>query len=155
MGVGNSIEITAHRGKFSFEAGCWDRVIMLCGGTGIAPMWQVAHAALADPHDATMLTLVIADRKEADVLLKGPLDKAVETARGRLTLVRVLSKPSFRWTGARGHIDAEKLQSWWPPATTSATTRTAVLISGPPAFDRAVAAAAAQLAGPRDLVHVL
>jgi len=172
MKIGEGIIGTARKGSFQWEPGEWDHILMLCGGTGVVPMLQVINASLRSPSQGEeveaatdrgrpigKLTLVVADRTEADILLNAELTKAVEDAKGRLSLHRVLSKPSFRWRGLRGRIDSKQIERWMRQLNAGSqeqqATRTVVLVSGPPSFDRDVAATSRGLAGAGDCVVVL
>ena len=42
--VGASVAMTAKRGAFHYEPSKIERIVMLCGGTGLAPMYQVRHS---------------------------------------------------------------------------------------------------------------
>jgi NAD(P)H-flavin reductase len=46
---------------------------MICGGTGITPMYQIIRTVLANPGDTTRLRLIYANRSEGDILLRGEL----------------------------------------------------------------------------------
>jgi cytochrome-b5 reductase len=44
---------------------------MVCGGTGITPMYQILQAILADPADAARLQLVYANVDPNSIILYG------------------------------------------------------------------------------------
>lgn len=50
------------------------KILMVCGGTGITPIYQVIQAVLNDPLDKTELYLIYANRSEEDILLRKQLD---------------------------------------------------------------------------------
>lgn len=43
---------------------------MLAGGTGITPMYQLLKAVLSNPDDKTMCTLIFANKKPSEILLR-------------------------------------------------------------------------------------
>lgn len=47
---------------------------MIAGGTGITPMYQVAHAILKDPRDRTDISLIFGNISEEDILIPEELD---------------------------------------------------------------------------------
>ena len=75
---------------------------MLCGGTGITPIYQVLRAVLRDADDATTCYLLFANRTERDILLRGELDELRRAHPGRLHLRHILSQPddAAAWAGA-------------------------------------------------------
>lgn len=44
---------------------------MLAGGTGITPMYQLLKAVLSNPDDKTMCSLIYANQKPSEILLRG------------------------------------------------------------------------------------
>ena len=46
------------------------QMLMLCGGTGITPMYQVLKAVLLNPLDTVKGHMIFANRTEEDILLK-------------------------------------------------------------------------------------
>lgn len=89
-------------------------VSMLCGGTGIAPMYQALQRVLADPADSTEITLLYGNRSEADILLRKELE-ALAAKHPQLKVHHILgaaagdSAPEG-WKGEVGWIDAEKIK---------------------------------------------
>ena len=53
------------------------KVSLLCGGTGITPMWQLLSAILADSEDTTELAMIYTNKSIKDVLLRDELDSLV------------------------------------------------------------------------------
>ncbi|GFR58449.1 NADH-cytochrome b5 reductase [Elysia marginata] len=60
--VGDNIEIRGPMGHLNYKSNKFDKVLMLCAGTGVAPMCQVIHTILADEEDDTYLRLIYAAR---------------------------------------------------------------------------------------------
>ena len=64
---------------------------MLCGGTGIAPIFQALHKLLDTPGDERPVTLIFSNRAPQDILLKEELDAwARRLGPARLKLVYVV-----------------------------------------------------------------
>jgi len=103
------------------------RITMLCGGTGIAPMYQ-ALLKLMDPSDTREVTLVVGNKTEDDILMRAELEAFALQAPERFKLVYVLgdgpdgaapsgwaSTPAY--TAASGWIDKAKVEEFChPPA---------------------------------------
>eukprot|EP00175_Furcellaria_lumbricalis_P000807 FN605756.1.p1 GENE.FN605756.1~~FN605756.1.p1 ORF type:complete len:91 (-),score=15.62 FN605756.1:12-284(-) len=65
---------------------------MVCGGTGVTPMWQVFRAILDDPNDRTEVSLVFANVTVDDILLKEQMDELANTE-DRFSVYYVLNNP--------------------------------------------------------------
>ena len=90
---------------------------MLCGGTGIAPMYQALVKMLADPADASVVTLLYGNKSPEDILLRKELDALAAKHPSRLKLTHVIgaaadAKPPEGWDGEVGWIDAARPGSW-------------------------------------------
>lgn len=75
LGNGNfKLREEKEEGKFDQKQSA-DHVAMLCGGTGLAPMLQVIRAIIQNKNDKTKVTLIFANKTEADILRKEELDQ--------------------------------------------------------------------------------
>ena len=81
------------------------RFIMVCGGSGVTPVFQVLRAVARDSSDPTRCLLLDGNRAEDDILCRAELDALVTESAGRCTLVHSLTRPSAEWTGCRGRMD--------------------------------------------------
>ncbi|KAJ5135396.1 Eukaryotic molybdopterin oxidoreductase [Penicillium bovifimosum] len=99
---------------------------MICGGTGITPIFQVLRAVMQDMQDPTTCVVLDGNRLEEDILCRSDLDAYVETDGRKCTVVHTLTKGSDTWTGRRGRISEELLAEYAAPEEHSM-----VLICGP------------------------
>nr|ACI29313.1 NADPH nitrate reductase [Penicillium camemberti] len=99
---------------------------MICGGTGITPVFQVLRAVMQDAQDPTACVVLDGNRQEEDILCRSDLDAYVETDSRKCTVVHTLTKGSDTWTGRRGRISEELLAEYAPPEEQSM-----VLVCGP------------------------
>ena len=119
--VGDSIDVKGPLGHVTYvsrgllrlgeETHKVKKFTMLCGGTGITPIYQVMCAVLRDPKDSTEISLIFANRTEADILLKDELDMLARGHPNRLSVHYILSKPtdSEKWlTGGSGSCPATR-----------------------------------------------
>jgi nitrate reductase (NAD(P)H) len=83
------------------------RFIMVCGGSGITPIFAVLRAILTDPEDLTFCVVLDGNRTEEDILCKAELDEMVSRNKDRCRITHVLSQPGPAWTGERGRIDKD------------------------------------------------
>jgi nitrate reductase (NAD(P)H) len=80
------------------------RFFMICGGSGITPIFQVLRAVMQDKSDSTICTVLDGNRLIEDILCKTELDSfALENA-DRCKLLYTLTKAPDDWQGLRGRI---------------------------------------------------
>ena len=124
---------------------------MVCGGTGITPMYQIIRTVLSDPSDTTVLRLVYANKSPSDILLWTELEALAAAHPGRLAVRYVVERASgegapagqlaaglgssgVHEAGARGRVavgrvvGADDLVGFLPGPSEA---RAAVLVCGP------------------------
>lgn len=104
---------------------------MICGGTGITPIFQVFRAVMMDPQDPTTCVVLDGNRSEEDILCKAELDAYVAMDSRKCTLVHTLTKGSEDWKGRRGRISEELLMEYAPPGEESMA-----ILCGPEAMEK-------------------
>lgn len=104
---------------------------MICGGTGITPIFQVLRAVMLDSQDPTNCVVLDGNRLEEDILCRDELDTYVRENSQRCTVVHTLSKASDSWNGRRGRISEELLAEYAAPEEDSM-----VLLCGPEALEK-------------------
>ena len=126
MRVGDSTEVRVKpERKFHgapYTANRWRELGLVAGGTGIAPFMQIIRTVLSNPNGRTLLSLISANRREKDILLRRELDAYAAAHPTQLRLHYVLSQPPSPpthgagagaaasdkgWGGGMGHISAE------------------------------------------------
>eukprot|EP00622_Pseudochattonella_farcimen_P003330 FR738481.1.p1 GENE.FR738481.1~~FR738481.1.p1 ORF type:complete len:157 (+),score=9.43 FR738481.1:54-473(+) len=63
---------------------------MICGGTGITPMYQVISTALADPEDKTVFHLIYANQVPSGIMLQDELSALQKVHPERLSIEYVV-----------------------------------------------------------------
>lgn len=99
---------------------------MICGGTGITPVFQVLRAVMKDTQDPTKCVVLDGNRQEEDILCRSDLDAYVAMNAQKCTVVHTLTKGSDTWTGRRGRVSEELLAEYAAPEEQSM-----VLVCGP------------------------
>jgi nitrate reductase (NAD(P)H) len=99
---------------------------LVCGGTGITPVFQVLRAIMEDPGDLTQCVVLDGNRLEEDILCRSELNAFVAADPRKCTLVHTLTQGSESWTGQRGRISEELLMEYAAPEKDSM-----VLLCGP------------------------
>ncbi|CAI7673980.1 unnamed protein product [Penicillium manginii] len=104
---------------------------MICGGTGITPVFQVLRAVMQDAQDPTTCVVLDGNRLEEDILCRSELDAYVAEDKVKCTVVHTLSKASESWKGRRGRISEDLLKEFATPEDASM-----VLLCGPEALEK-------------------
>ncbi|KAI9352648.1 hypothetical protein BDR26DRAFT_849625 [Obelidium mucronatum] len=103
--------------SFPYTENMADRIIMIAGGTGITPMYQLIKQILKDPKDKTNVSLVYGSKTESDILLGNELHVLSQKYPDRLQVNHVIqnatSTTSSRGFGSihQGIIDERVLSS--------------------------------------------
>jgi nitrate reductase (NAD(P)H) len=148
--VGSTVEFKGPIGKFTYLGK--GRVLlndkerkvksfrMICGGSGITPIFQVLRAVMQDPEDPTTCVVLDGNRKEEDILCKTDLDSFAAIDTRKCFILHTLSSPSPSWAGMKGRISAQLLKEHASPEEDSL-----VLICGPEAMEKSAGALLAEL----------
>lgn len=131
--LGQTIDVRGPLGKFSYARNAYRRLNMVCGGTGITPMWQVFRAVLDDPNDRTEISLVFANVTEDDILLRSQLDELAASDE-RFNVYYVLNDPPEGWTGGVGFVTQPILEERFGKAESDSLA----LMCGPPPMNKAM-----------------
>eukprot|EP00461_Guttulinopsis_vulgaris_P008089 UN08140 len=94
MEVGDTMHFKGPFQTFEYKKNEYDRVTLICGGTGIAPMFQIIDRILSDPTDRTKIHLITCNKTELDILLAIELDEFKEAYPNRLKVTAFVEKPS-------------------------------------------------------------
>jgi cytochrome-b5 reductase len=111
--AGDSIDVKGPLPKLEYKENMKKRIGMVAGGTGITPCLQVIKKILDNPNDKTQVTLLFANSKEEDILLKHELE-FLQTRHQNFRVHHVISKPSASWRGLTGRIDQNMVRDYLP-----------------------------------------
>ena len=106
---------------------------MICGGSGITPIFQVFRAVMRDADDPTTCTVLNGNRLVEDILCKEDLDDLLRGNEDRGQVIHTLSKAPETWTGLKGRINDELVRKHC-----HVNEDTMVLICGPEALEKSV-----------------
>jgi nitrate reductase (NAD(P)H) len=124
-------------------------IAMVCGGSGITPIFSVLRAILADREDPTSCVILDGNRTEADILCKAELDTMLQGNEHRCRIHYVLSQPGPGWTGGRGRIDRDLVAKEVGPCT-SMEGEDLVLVCGPKPLEESVLSILTSMAWRKD-----
>jgi cytochrome-b5 reductase len=125
--IGDKVEIRGPKGEMKYHKNLVKDLGMIAGGTGITPMLQIIRRICEDPRDYTKVTLLYANKTEADILLKDQLDRFANENE-QFNVHYILSNPSASWQGAKGRVSKEMIEQHLP-APAGADSK--VLLCGP------------------------
>lgn len=141
--IGHFIEMKGPIGKFEYKGkglclvqGKERRVksfLMICGGSGITPIYQVFRAVMRDKEDHTKCTILDGNRLFEDILCKEELEALAEGNDHKCTVLHTLTKAPDHWTGLRGRITGKLVAE-----RCLKDEETLVLICGPEALEKAM-----------------
>ncbi|KAK4050864.1 hypothetical protein OIV83_003286 [Microbotryomycetes sp. JL201] len=122
--------------KFAYKPNQFEHVVLISGGSGITPMYQVAQAIFSNPQDKTKVTLVYGNIAEEDILLRKEWESLAKKFPERMKNVFVLDKAGKEWQGPTGYID-QKLLAQNAPAPAFGE-RVKIFVCGPPGMMNAI-----------------
>ncbi|KJK76320.1 hypothetical protein H634G_08380 [Metarhizium anisopliae BRIP 53293] len=106
----------------------FSRVSLVLGGSGVTPGYALVARVIMTPQDKTKISLIDANKTEGDILMRDELDQFQQESRDKLRVTHILSHPSDKWNGLRGHVDEVKIKdNLFPPSDDSVA-----LLCGPP-----------------------
>jgi nitrate reductase (NAD(P)H) len=150
IAIGEEIEFKGPIGKFQYHGKglCSvngnQRVIkhfyMICGGSGVTPIYQVFRAVMQDKDDPTNCVVLNGNRQEEDILCREELDYFAKSNPTKCKLLHTLTQGSKHWTGLRGRISASLLRE-----NCERKEGCMVLICGPGTMEKAAHASLKEL----------
>ncbi|CAH8509638.1 unnamed protein product [Schistosoma turkestanicum] len=127
------------------------RVNMICGGSGITPMFQLLSHILQSKNDTTQIAMIFANLTEKDIILRDELESFRDKYPNHFRLWYTVNEAPERWTYSTGHVNEQMLQEHIYPSKEDTLT----LICGPPPFiEFACLPSLAKLNYPKNLIHV-
>lgn len=151
--IGHSIDFKGPIGKFEYLGAGRCSInraerpvktfIMICGGSGITPIFQVLRAVMQDKDDPTRCIVLDGNRLLEDILCKTELDKFAMDNQQKCKLLYTLTQGPENWEGLRGRIAAPLLKEH-----ALRTEDSLVLICGPEALEKAAHIALKELEWP-------
>ncbi|KAH8764166.1 nitrate reductase [Diaporthe sp. PMI_573] len=129
------------RGQFSVSGKVRQikRFVMVCGGSGITPVFAVLRAVMRDHPLDEMPRCVVLDgnRTEVDILCRAEMDElAAGAGEDKCRIVHTLSNPGDGWAGGKGYMGAELFEREAGPPSEARDEM--LLFCGPPALEEVV-----------------
>lgn len=108
----------------------YQKLGMIAGGSGIAPMLQLIEAVIRDPEDGTHMSLLFANQSEKDILMRDRLEVLAKGNPDRLTVWYTVDRAERGWEYSIGFVNSDMIGEHLPPPADD----TLILICGPPAM---------------------
>lgn len=134
LSVGDTADIRGPKGAMRYRKGGITSIGMVAGGTGITPMYQIIRAICEDKSDDTQVSLVYANRSEADIMLREKLDHFAQTCPNKFKVHYVLDEPPEGFKGGKGRVTKDVLKERLP----NASKDTQMMLCGPPGMVNAM-----------------
>jgi cytochrome-b5 reductase len=122
-------------GGYRWTPNQYPHVMLIAGGAGITPVYQLAQGILNNPEDKTKITLVFGVNSDADVLLRKEFEKFEQKFPGRFKAVYTVSNPSEGSPFRKGYVTKALLEEVSEEAQMEDTK---VFVCGPPAMEKAL-----------------
>lgn len=139
--IGHSIDFKGPIGKFEYlgRGKCSingtertvRRFFMICGGSGVTPIYQVFRAVMQDKEDPTYCVILYGNRLVEDILCREDLDRFAMDKEQRCKLLYTLTQAPEDWMGLRGRIGQALLKEHVCPCEEGM-----VLLCGPEALEK-------------------
>lgn len=102
---------------------------MICGGSGLTPMFQILQSVFGNKTDQLKITLLYANKTIDDILLKDTLDEMAKLRPGQIKVHYTLDRPPKNgWTHKSGFVTKEMIQQTMPAPSDSSM----IFLCGPP-----------------------
>ena len=160
MPIGQFMDFKGPIGKFEYighgrcDVNGKERVVrtfyMICGGSGITPIYQVFRAVMQEKDDTTKCVILNSNRLFEDILCKKELDAYAAGNDHKSQVFRTLTEPADDWTGLRGRIAAPLLER----LCTREEGKSMALICGPEPLEKSVHKALKEQGWPDDDILV-
>ena len=106
---GDTAEVFGPFGRFSYVLHPEEReLVFIAGGIGITPLMSMLRH-IRDTRAERTVTLVYANRTEADIVFREELAELEAARAADLKVIHVLSDAAAEWSGRRGRIDRDLL----------------------------------------------
>ena len=132
---GQTLDIKGPISKYQMEENKHNQVVMIAGGTGVTPMWQVARSIFKNANDKTKVTLIFGNVTEDDILLKKEFNELENTHPRQFRAFYTLDKPPKDWAQGKGVITKDLLKQVMPEPNEE---NIKIFVCGPPGLYKAI-----------------
>ncbi|KAI1761146.1 NADH-cytochrome b5 reductase [Hypoxylon sp. FL1150] len=127
---GDSLRFVTRLPGYKWEPNKHSEIMLIAGGAGITPAFQLLRGILQNPEDRTKITLVFGVNTDADLLLRKELDQYEAQYPGRFKAVYTVSRPEEGSPFRKGYVSRELLKEMGPLPNDGK-----VFVCGPPPME--------------------
>lgn len=103
--IGDKITVCGPQGGYNYTANCRKKLGMICGGTGITPMYQILKTIVENPEDKTEVSLIYGSECEQEIFLKNEIDAMALARPDQIKVYYLVDKTENpHWEGGIGYI---------------------------------------------------
>lgn len=144
--IGTTVMIEGPYGEFTLKEGM-NKIAFLSGGIGITPIRSIARYVTDEGLDVDIV-LLFGNQDLSSIAFKDDLEE-MGLRNGHLKVVHVLSNPPGDWTGAKGFITRDVVES-----EVEDHGSRAFYICGPPGMVKAMKTILIEMEVPRDRIFI-
>ncbi|KAI0178493.1 NADH-cytochrome b5 reductase [Hypoxylon sp. FL1284] len=111
---GDSLRFVTRLPGYKWEPNKHSEILLIAGGAGITPAYQLLRGILQNPNDRTKITLVFGVNTDADLILRKELDEYESRFPGRFRVVYTISRPVEGSPFRKGYVSKELLKEMTP-----------------------------------------
>jgi cytochrome-b5 reductase len=131
--VGDQVEFRGPKGGIRYQPNMAKKIVMVAGGTGITPMYQLIRAICENARDTSEVSLIYANQTEQDILLRAELDNFAHKYPGNFKVYYVLEKTPAEWQGGSGYVTKEMIEEQF-----AVTSLPKIFVCGPPPMEASI-----------------
>ncbi|VUZ53101.1 unnamed protein product [Hymenolepis diminuta] len=93
-----------------------ENINMICGGSGLTPMYQILKYILNSSTDKSKIALIFANQTEQDIILRDELEQLRDANQSQFRLWYTVETPPEHWSYSVGYIDQKMIDEHCYPA---------------------------------------
>ncbi|KAI9822700.1 MAG: NADH-cytochrome b5 reductase [Pycnora praestabilis] len=121
--------------EFQWQTNAYSHLVLIAGGAGITPMYQLASAIFRNSEENTKVTVLHGVNTDKDLLFEKEFEDLQRRYPTRFKVVYTVTNPGTQSPHAEGHITAQLIREHIPGPATEGLK---ILFSGPPGMEKAI-----------------
>ncbi|XDG08659.1 hypothetical protein ABKA04_008274 [Annulohypoxylon sp. FPYF3050] len=130
---GDSLRFVTRLPGYNWKPNNHSEIMLIAGGAGITPAYQLIRGILQNPDDQTKITLVFGVNTDADLLLKKEFDDYKTRFPSRFQAVYTVSHPTDDSPFRKGYVSKDLLREVGPRSEDCK-----VFVCGPPPMEESL-----------------
>lgn len=135
MAPGQTLLFMAAIKGYQWRQNAHKHIVLIAGGSGITPIYQLLQDIMLNPEDTTAVTLVFGVNNDEDVLFEAQFAQWAKLYPGRFKVVYAITNPTPGSPYRKGRITRELLQE---VIAGPGSRVTMAFVSGPAAMEKAL-----------------